>query len=372
MSESAGRVVVVGGGIAGIATAAELATSYDITVVEQEFQPGYHSTGRSAAVLHLAFENDLVHRLTRMAEPIYRSPPQGFEALSEPLDHIAFDTADKRELVESFVENWIERCPWLTFLTTDELHDRAPLLNHEQVVGTLDTRSLRLHVDAILNGYRRQFIERGGKLAPTHRVLEVERRANEWRLTFAGQPPLECDILINAAGAWADEIAMLAGIPQLGLQPRRRTGVVVDPGFDCSTHPMCYRASGGIYFKPEGSNLMLSPADQTDSPPCDAQPDELDVAIVLDTLNRCTKAEVDRPVSTWAGLRSFVADSQPVIGWEPTDDQFFWVAALGGFGIQTAPAYAKVAARLIANPDTVDLDLVDKEELARTRLSVEP
>lgn len=370
MSKRPERVVVIGGGIAGIATAAELPSHYDVTVLEQEFQPGYHSTGRSAAVLHLAFENDVVHRLTRMAEPTYREPPLGFGLLSEPIDHIAFDTADKRELVESFVENWIDRCPWLTMMNTAELHDRAPLLNHDQVVGTLDTHSLRLHVDAILNGFRRQFLENGGKLATTQRVLAIERHVNHWELAIAGQPKLECDVLVNAAGAWADEVANLAGIPTLDLQPRRRTGITVDPGLDCSNHPMCYRASGGIYFKPEGSNLMLSPADQTDSPPCDAQPDELDVAIVLDTLSRCTKAVVERPLNTWAGLRSFVADSQPVIGWEPTDDQFFWVAALGGFGIQTAPAYSKVAARLLSNPDAQDLELVSKDELSRARLSV--
>ncbi len=361
------RIVVIGGGIAGMATAAELASDFEVTVVEQEFQPGYHSTGRSAAVLHLAFENDVVHRLTRMAEPFYRSPPDGFELLAEPIDHIAFDTQENHMLVESFVDNWIDRCPWLTLLDSNELHSRAPLLSEHNVAGALDSGSMRLHVDAILQGFRRLFIEKGGTFHSSRRVVGIERRSSGWRLDTGQTDPIEADLLVNAAGAWADEIAAIAGIQKIGLQPKRRTGVIVDPQFDCSRHPMCYRASGGIYLKPEGPMLMISPADATDSPPCDAQPEELDVAIVIDTLNRCTKLEVERPVNTWAGLRSFVPDGQPVIGFDPMDDQFFWVAALGGFGIQTAPAYSKIAASAITNPQGGDLDLVSADELAPDR-----
>ena len=362
------QIVVIGGGIAGFATAAELSRDFDVTVVEQEFQPGYHSTGRSAAVLHLAFENDVVHRLTRIAEPFYRSPPVGFARLAEPINHIAFDTEENRDLVESFVDNWIDRCPWLTLLDEKDLRARAPLLGERMVSGALDANSMRLHVDAILQGYRRLFSENGGSFIGSRRVLEVERRPTNWLLTMDQSDPLEADVLVNAAGAWADEIATLAGIQPIGLQPRRRTGVVVDPEIDCANHPMCYRASGGIYFKPEGPLLMVSPADATDSPPCDAQPEELDVAVVIDTLNNCTKLDVSRPVNTWAGLRSFVPDAQPVVGFDSVDDQFFWVAALGGFGIQTAPAYSKIAALLVAEEKGGDLDLVGADELSPKRL----
>ena len=362
------QIVVIGGGIAGFATAAELSRDFDVTVVEQEFQPGYHSTGRSAAVLHLAFENDVVHRLTRIAEPFYRSPPVGFARLAEPINHIAFDTEENRDLVESFVDNWIDRCPWLTLLDEKDLRARAPLLGERMVSGALDANSMRLHVDAILQGYRRLFSENGGSFIGSRRVLGIVRRPTNWLLTMDQSDPLEADVLVNAAGAWADEIATLAGIQPIGLQPRRRTGVVVDPEIDCANHPMCYRASGGIYFKPEGPLLMVSPADATDSPPCDAQPEELDVAVVIDTLNNCTNLNVSRPVNTWAGLRSFVSDAQPVIGFDSVDDQFFWVAALGGFGIQTAPAYSKIAASLVAEEKGGDLDLVSADELSPKRL----
>ena len=364
------RIVVIGGGIAGIATASELADDFDVTVVEQEFQPGYHSTGRSAAVLHLAFENDVVHRLTRIAELFYRDPPPGFERLGDPIDHVAFDISENRDLVESFVDNWIERCPWLALLDSRELHSRAPLLNKHNVVGALDTRSMRLHVDAIMQGYRRLFAEKGGSFLTSRRVLEIDRHASYWRLTLDQVDTIEADVILNAAGAWADEIAAMAGLRPIGLQPRRRTGVIVDPQRDCSNHPMCYRASGGIYFKPEGLLLMVSPADATDSPPCDAQPEELDVAIVIDTLNKCTELDVERPVNTWAGLRSFVPDAQPVVGFDRNDDQFFWVAALGGFGIQTAPAYSKIAASLISSRQGAGLDLVSTHELSPGRIEL--
>ena len=364
------RVIVIGGGIAGISTAAELAAEFDVTVVEQEFQSGYHSTGRSAAVLHLAFENDVVHRLTRIAERFYLEPPKGFANLAEPLDHIAFDTEDNRDLVQSFVEEWIERCPWLRLLNVQELQEAAPLLEEQHTVGCLDTRSLRLNVDPILQGYRKLLLEQGGVLKHSKRVIEIERRASTWFITIDRSVAIEADVLVNAAGAWADQVASLAGIKPIGLQPRRRTGVIVDPNVVCRDHPMCYRASGGIYFKPEGELLMVSPADATDTPPCDAQPDDYDVAVVIDTLNRCSKLDIERPVSTWAGLRSFVSDGKPVIGFDSDDDQFFWVAALGGFGIQTAPAYSTFATALISQSNGPELELISAAELSPGRSEI--
>ncbi len=368
MSSKTSRIGVIGGGIAGVATAAELAAHFHVTVFEQEFQPGYHSTGRSAAVLHLAFENDLVHRLTQVAESFYRQPPEGFAQLAEPLDHVAFETYEKREFVEAFVDEWIDRCPWLKLLDDKELHKRAPLLSERFTAGILDVRSLRLDVDAILKGYRMLLATRGGELEGSRRVTSIERHPSTWRLTMSQGSVVDVDILVNAAGAWSDVIARAAGVMPIGLQPRRRTGVLVDPGMDCRAHPMCYRMSGGIYFKPEGSLLMVSPADETDSPPCDAQPEDLDVAIILDRLNWCTSLEIERPTSAWAGLRSFVPDAQPVIGFDPHDEQFFWVAALGGFGIQTAPAYSKMAVALLAGTSVDGLDLLSAEELSPCRL----
>lgn len=362
------RVAVIGGGMAGIATAAHLAATEDVVVIEREFQSGYHSTGRSAAVLHLAFENDVVHRLTRISEPHFRNPPQGFANLAEDLDHIAFDTADNAGHIESFLSDWQGRCPWLRPLNSSELQTRAPLLKEEFTYGTLDTHSLRLDVDAILQGYRKLLLERGGVLQSSSHAIGIERLNDYWRVQIDRSSVIEAEVIVNAAGAWADEVATMAAVKPIGIQPRRRTGIVVDLGTDCRGHPMCYRATGGVYFKPEGQLLMMSPADATDSAPCDAQPDEIEVAVALDTLNQCVKFEATRPTSTWAGLRSFVSDSCPVIGFDPDDDQFFWVVALGGFGIQTAPAYSKIAAALITSGGQADLDLMTEAELSPRRL----
>ena len=354
--------------MAGIATAAELAANHDVCVLEQELQPGYHSTGRSAAVLHLAFENDVVHRLTRYADDFYRNPPDGFSDLCEPISHIAFDTPANKAIVHRFLDEWVGRCPWLKSLNGTALHACAPLLQAGFDVGMLDDHSLRLDVDAILQAFRQKLLVLGGEILVSRRVDMIEKRNSHWEISAVGASPLHVDVVINAAGAWADQIAEQAGIEPLGIQPRRRTGVIVNPDADWSSHPMCYRASGGIYFKTEGPLLMVSPADATDSDPCDAQPEELDVAMVLDTLCRCTTLQIDRPVSTWAGLRSFAADGVPVIGFDTSDDQFFWVAALGGFGIQTAPAYARIAAELIEGNSEIGTLELSSHELGPGRL----
>ena len=343
------EVVVIGGGIAGIATGAHVAQSHKVLVIEREFQAGYHSTGRSAAVLHLAFENDIVHRLTKRAVSFYKNPPQGFSGLVSPLDHIAFDTPENESRLHGFLANWVDRCPWLRLLDQKELLERAPLLSSKFELGILDSESLKLDVSSILESYRKLLLERGGVIATSKQLTAIDRNESGWRLSFHQDEPEDATLLINAAGAWADEIADMAGVPRIGLQPRRRTGVIVNPGIEIRNHPMCYRSSGGLYFKPESQLLMLSPADATDSGPTDAQPDEFDVAVVIDTFNKCTKLQIEKPESTWAGLRSFVRDDKPVIGFDNHDEQFFWVAALGGFGIQTAPAYSQLAAQVIAS-----------------------
>ena len=362
------RIAAIGGGMAGIATASHLAEKHDVVVIEREFQMGYHSTGRSAAVLHLAFENDIVHRLTKMSEPFFREPPSGFSELAETIDHIAFDTPENEEQLLAFLDGWVGRCPWLRRLSASELQERAPLLQDRFTHGTLDTQSLRLDVDALLQGYRKRLTELGGVIQTSSHAISIERLSASWRIEIDRKIAIESDILINAAGAWADELAKTAGIKPIGLQPRRRTGLIVDPGRDFSGHPMCYRATGGIYFKPEGPMLMVSPADATDTQPCDAQPDDFEVAVALDTFNQCVNLPVDRPLSAWAGLRSFAKDSCPVIGFDPDDDQFFWVAALGGFGIQTAPAYSQVAAKVLNRGNSGQLELVTEEELSPKRL----
>ena len=211
-------------------------------------------------------------------------------------------------------------------------------------------------------GHRRCLLECDGSVETLARVVEIGREADGWRIVLDNGRTVSGDVLVNAAGAWAGEIAELAGAVQVFLQPKRRTGIIVDPGVDSSTWPMVHLASGDLYFKPDATMLMVSPADETDWMPCDAQPDEWDVAVGMDRLNRSITIDIERPARTWAGLRSFVADRAPLIGFDAQVPSFFWLAGFGGFGVQTSPAYSRMAAGLI-NGEPLPDDLESLREL---------
>ncbi len=197
-------------------------------------------------------------------------------------------------------------------------------------------------------GYLRLLKARGGQVATNAEVIGLERNGGTWSVsTRTGQ--LRAAIVVNAAGAWAGELGRLAGAHEIHLQPRRRTAVLIDlPAAKASeTWPLVMDAEEQFYFKPEAGLLLLSPCDETPAPPCDVQPDDTDVAIAVDRFERATTFEVRQVRRQWAGLRSFVQDRSPVVGYDPLARGFFWVAALGGYGIQTAPALSALAASLV-------------------------
>jgi D-arginine dehydrogenase len=356
------HIVVVGGGIAGLSLASELAHDNEVTILEAEMQPGYHSTGRSAAVFVIPFVNDVVHRLSVASERFFVEPPKGFDRLSQRLTNVLVAEADNADQVTTFLDTWSRRCPWLKRVTGVEIRDEVPILKKEIVCGARDERSLALDVHNILEGHRRRLLERNGFIETRARVVEMSWQADRWRVELDNGKVLFGDMLINAAGAWATEVAELAGAVQVSLQPKRRTGIIVDTGVDSTSWPMIHVASGDLYFKPEASMLMVSPADETDSTPCDAQPDEWDVAVGMDRLNQLVTIDIDRPERTWAGLRSFVPDRAPVIGFDPQAPSFFWLAAFGGFGVQTSPTYSRMASGLI-NDESLPDDLEALREL---------
>ncbi|MEN8197687.1 MAG: FAD-binding oxidoreductase, partial [Pseudomonadota bacterium] len=183
----------------------------------------------------------------------------------------------------------------------------------------------------------------------------------------------QAPVLVNAAGAWADEVAELTGLRPAGLTPKRRTVMLIDPpeGIDISAWPMTLDADEELYFKPDAGKLLLSPADETPSPPCDAQPEELDIAIAIDRLEKMTSLDVRRPSHKWAGLRTFAPDKTLIAGFDPDMDGFFWLAGQGGYGIQTSPSMGRIASALVAGdkfpPDLAALGL-DKDVLGVERL----
>lgn len=352
------RILVVGGGIAGFSIAMFASRRFETTVVEAEFQPGYHSTGRSAAVFHIAFESDTIHKLSLASEPFFLDPPQSFGTVATSLHNLMIATNEERELVDSFLDTWLNRCPWLKRMNRTDITRRIPVLQAKFQEGALDSRSRALDVHSLLDGYRRGLLSNGGTVLTNHRLMELDDSRGYWKATFAQGNSLEADIIVNAAGAWADEVANLAAIEPVGLVPKRRTGLRIQPEVEFKNWPMCYRASGDLYFKPEGNSIMLSPVDATESPPCDAQPEPFDLALAMERFQECTSLHVDRPHETWAGLRSFVRDELPVIGFAKDHPGFFWYAAFGGFGVQTSPACAKLGAELLcgdAIPTSIDV-----------------
>jgi D-arginine dehydrogenase len=336
------KLVVIGGGIAGLSCGARAAADFDVTVLEAELQPGYHSSGRSAAVYIEAYMNEVVHALTIASQEHHLA--QGARPVG---DMTVTDEAHAHQL-DAFLETWQPVCPALEEISVDQVLERVPIVRRDRVYrAALDPTALSLDAHGLLDGFRRDLISAGGRVINHARVDRIERVNGGWRVGF-GDRSLDADVLVNAAGAWGDEVAKLAGVQPLGLEPRRRTALLVDLQQDVSRWPLLHRVQGGLYFKPEAGVLMISLADETASPPCDAQPEELDVATAVDRFEDLTTVQVRRLQHTWAGLRTFLPDTIPVAGFDRAADDFFWLVGQGGAGMQTAPALGQAAADLLA------------------------
>lgn len=340
-------IIVIGAGIAGASAAAELAADARVLLLEAESQPGYHATGRSAAYFAAAYGNRVVRGLTAPCEVFYRDPPAGFSdvPLLLPRDCLFFGRPDQA----ATLQNMQRENPSLEVLSAAEVRQRVPLFRDDYLHGGLrEARGGDLDVDAILQACLRLFRRRGGRLLCDHRVSGLERRGSGWRVdTQAGR--LSAPLLVNAAGAWADPVASLAGLAPLGMRPLRRTALTLDPppGLDISDWPNMIDADEDFYFKPEAGRILVSPADETPSEACDAQPEDYDVAVGVDRFERATGMDVRRVRSSWAGLRTFAPDRSFVVGFDPRCEGFFWLAGQGGYGIQSAPALAQLSRHLL-------------------------
>jgi D-arginine dehydrogenase len=220
-------------------------------------------------------------------------------------------------------------------------------------MAALEADAFDMDVAALLQGYLRMFRSRGGQLVLRSRAGRIERRGGRWRVEVTGGAVFAAPVLVNAAGAWGDQVARLAGVAPLGLQPKRRTGVIIDPApWPVAGWPMINDVAHTWYARPEArTRLMVSPADETDLAPQDVQPDELDIAVAIDRMQQALAIEVRRVERAWAGLRSFLPDRNLGIGWDGTAAGFFWCVGQGGYGIQTSPAAGKLVADLIAGRD---------------------
>lgn len=350
MISSQPDILVIGGGIAGASAAAELARTHRVVLLEGEDTPGYHSTGRSAAVFSECYGNRAVRALTRASRDFFHGPPAEFSPY--PLIrrrgwlHIA--SARQAAALESFLTT-DDMAPRVRRIGPEEALALSPLLRPEAAAagGAYEEDAADIDVNAIHQGYLRLLRRHGTILTRAH-VTALARVDGTWLLeSTAGR--FQAPIVVNAAGAWADEIASLAGLAPLRIQACRRTAVLLElAGSEASDDwPLTIDIEEAYYFKPDAGLLLISPADETPIEPCDAQPEELDVATAIDRVERATRVVINRVRRSWAGLRSFAPDRSPVIGFDAAAPGFFWLAGQGGYGIQTAPAASRLTAALI-------------------------
>lgn len=347
--------IVIGAGIAGASAAYELAKLGSTVILERESQPGYHTTGRSAAVFSEIYGNATIRGLTVGSRSFFASPPGGFceHPLWKQRHSVMIARGDQTAKLRRAYDEWVKLVPSVRWLEGDAARDVTPMLKRNYVAaGVLEPAANDLDVHEIHRGFLRGAARAGASLVCDAEVLDLARQGRAWRVrTKNGE--FRGDFIVNAAGAWGDCIAALAGAHPVGLAPKRRTAILFDPAppEDVSSWPIIIDADEQFYFKPDAGRVLGSPADETVSPPCDAQPEEIDVALAVDRIEQAATFRVQRLVRKWAGLRNFVADKSPVVGLDQRVPGFFWLVAQGGYGIQTSPALGRVAAALIGGRD---------------------
>lgn len=367
--------VVIGGGIAGVSAAHHLATRTSVVLVEAHATLAHHTTGRSAAMYLENYGTDAVRRLTLASTPFLTQPPAGTadSPLLEPRGMLSAGPADCVAALEELAARGRTLVPSIRFVDGDEAMEHCPILRPGwAAAGVWEPDARSIDVGGLHQAFVRGLRAANGEILTEAPVRALARRADGWHVE-AGEHHLVADLVVNAAGAWADEVAVLAGLAPVGLQPLRRTAftVAAPDGLDVGRLPLLHAADDSFYVKPEGPQLLCSPADETPSPPCDAKPEELDVARAIDAIGTATTLSIRSVRRAWAGLRTFAPDREPVIGPDPGEPTFVWCAGQGGTGIQTAPAAGALTAALalghtdvvLADGSTVDLDTVLPDRL---------
>jgi D-arginine dehydrogenase len=342
--------IIIGAGIAGASVAFWLAPHARVILLERENQPGYHSTGRSAALYFESYGTPHVRALTLASRAFFEHPPQGFadNRLLTPRGALMVANEDQEELLE---RHWAILSSTTTTgkrMNRDDTCSLVPVLRTDRILGSAyEPDAFDIDVHALLQGYLRAVRQAGGSLVCNAEVFAIERMRDSWQV-HASDAVYQAPVLINAAGAWVDATARMAGVAPIGIEPKRRSAFTFasPEGIDARRWPMVMSADEGWYIKPEGGVLLGSPANADTVKPHDVQPEEIDIALGIDRIEAMTALTIRRPTRIWAGLRSFVADGDLVGGFDDTVPGFFWVAAQGGYGIQTSPAMGEACAAL--------------------------
>lgn len=369
MSQTA-DILVIGGGIAGIGAAARIAAGARAIVLEAEDAIGRHATGRSAAIFIRNYGNATLRALNAASEPLFEAPDGVSDVpLLTPRGELMIAYEHETDRLDAYLDG----AEGMERITPDEAVALVPILKRGPIVAAAFERSARnIDVDLLLQGYARLLRRQGGEIALRAGAEAITRQDGLWRVeTPAGA--FEAPILVNAAGAWADVVARMAGVSPIGLQPMRRSAAILPApgGHDVDAWPLFVNACETWYCKPEAGRLMVSPADEDPVEPHDAWPDDMVLAEGLDRFEQAVTMPVTRVERSWAGLRSFAPDRTPVVGFAPEAEGFFWLAGQGGYGVQTAPALSQLAAELCLGrtpslPENV-INALSPSRLSRSR-----
>lgn len=346
------QVVVIGAGIAGATLAGQLARHRRVALLEMEDAPGFHSTGRSAALWLQNYGPADVRAFSRLSRPFFEAPPPGFATVPlmrhRPVLFLA--RPDQEEAMEALLAEG----EGLAEIPPAAAARRLPALRPGYLGrAAVEEDAFDMDVAAIHQGFLRMLREGGGVIATRHRAGAITRAGGVWRVETSAGPVFQAPIVVNAAGAWGDEVAERAGVRPLGLQPKRRTAAIIIPApWDAEQWPMTIDAGHGWYARPEArTRLLVSPADETPTHAQDAQPEELDIALGIDRMQQALDITVTRVEHAWAGLRTFTQDGSLALGWDVRADGFFWAVGQGGYGIQTSPAAGRLCVDLLLGRD---------------------
>ena len=370
--ETSYDIIIIGAGIAGASLAGELAQQRKVLLLEREDHAGYHATGRSAAIYLPSYGPPVIQALTKASGDFFHNTPDGFcqTPLLSPRPMMMIAKQDDDDHIAEAMEAGMKKVPFAQALNL------IPCLNariYNQAL--VDNQTCDIDVDILLQAYLKKFRRDGGVLLQRAEVTGISKNSDGWTINCRDQI-FSAPVIVNAAGAWADNIAKLAGLSECGLEPKRRSAALIDISDhtpdcrDVSNWPLTVGAGNTFYFRPMGGKLMVSPADETITEPHDAWADDMALAGAMELLHEAIGYEVTRLEHSWAGLRTFAPDGDPVVGFDPEASGFFWLAGQGGYGIQTSPALSKFAAAQILQQD-IPSDIknfhIDKDTMSPAR-----
>ena len=366
--------IIIGAGIAGASAAYELSKTGQVIVLEQEEQPGFHSTGRSAAVFETTYKqgDPVIRALVLASEAFLRKPPDGFSEhdLLKWRPQLYISKKEENAGLRKFYQDISQITDNASLIGREEILKHVPVLTedycHEAILLINDLADIDVH--SLHEGFLKGIKNQGSEIILKAKVTAIKKKSDQWQLETT-QGIFTAPIVINAAGAWVDQVANMAGVKEIGIKPLRRTMVLIDPKTEdknIDDWAMVVEYEEKYYFKPDAGKILICPCDTTLSEPCDAQPEEIDIAYAAHYYGECTGTEVSKIDHKWAGLRNSLPDGYPAVGFAPDADGFFWLAGQEGFGIKTSPAMGRITAALVKGekiPEDIKAFGLDEKQL---------